>query len=144
MIHHLGALGERRLNITSHALDRYIERVRPTLDRDQALDDLRRLLNGAPTGPAPTWMRGKQEGPGIGENLTVWIHLTDDIALAVDFPVGHPPLVVTCIARGGRSDAQLARNSRWRRNRALERNRRKSSGPRDERPRRRDWNEEAA
>src|SRR4051812_18838316 len=103
------------LGISDHAVDRYIERVKPTLTRREATKDLRRLARsvGSITTERPDW---------VGEACHVdgWLLLGDDIALPVlKTPVGW--LAKTVLARGVlppgvrrmRNRAKAARR-RWR------------------------------
>lgn len=103
------------LGISDHAVDRYIERVKPTLTRREATKDLRRLARsvGTITAERPEW---------VGESCYVdgWLLLGDDIALPVlKTPGGW--LAKTVLARGVlppgvrrmRNRAKAARR-RWR------------------------------
>lgn len=85
---------EGHLGISDHAVDRYVERVKPSLTRREAMRDLRRLARtiGTVTTQRPEW---------VGESCHVdgWLLLGEDIAL----PVIRTPrgwLVKTTLARG--------------------------------------------
>lgn len=48
--------------ISRHAVERFIERVRPGIDPDRALAEMRALLAAAtPTPTAPEWVAGQNE-----------------------------------------------------------------------------------
>ena len=81
------------LRVSAHALRRFWERVRPTLDRDQAEDELLRLLpEHAPWGERPEW--AGPEIAGARYELADWLLLGDDICFPVEGDV-----VVTCLTR---------------------------------------------
>lgn len=76
------------MRISEHAVARYQERVKPALGRDDALEDLVRMLALAERRPgAPTWVTSEQDADE-------WFVLADDIA----FPV-RSGQVVTCLTR---------------------------------------------
>lgn len=122
--------------LTRHAVERYIERVKPMLDYEQALDELARLLKMADWGaPAPTWAQTRRDATG-------WVVIADSIA----FPVVTNRLM-TCLTRGEvGAELRLLRAGEPRGDRARrQRKRKKQHGKvaRDERRRARAVREEA-
>lgn len=84
-------VGGRKLFIIEHAVERYQERVKPALDRPQALAELRQLLPSATlTSSRPSWVIS-----GAPRPRPEWVVLTDSIV----FPVMRGALV-TCLTRG--------------------------------------------
>jgi hypothetical protein len=98
------------VKLTSHAVDRYRERVRPGLDVQHARIDLERLLSlGEITSWAPCWLQPRQH-QAAAFYLTV-----GDISLPLDPNREDRERLValTCLVRGSLSDcARLSRNQR--------------------------------
>lgn len=97
--------------VSDHAADRFIERVRPSLDRRQAKMELARLLRDF--GRRIEWPDWGHDPPE-GDRYTV--EISDGIAVVVD-PVswgGGWPLAVTVITRCGNADGHIGR-AQWRR-----------------------------
>ena len=113
------------LRITLHALERYIERVRPGFTRREAHKDLKALLAVAAPSGRPEWCRGDIP-------TDTWLVVADSIA----FPI-HGGAVVTVMTRGGLTDSErAARNvhkSRKRKRHRFAKVREKSSRLRRER-----------
>jgi len=104
----------REFDLSRHAVERYNERVRPTLDLDQAGDELEQLRAecGEWSEEPPYWVNLPDDYQADG-----WLRLGDGIAFTVERNV-----VVTCLVRGGRSDIgreRRAKRRRARRARAL-------------------------
>ena len=90
------------LNVSSHAIERYRERVKPALDFDPAKLELEALLEIA--GPfetePPEWMRGEQpENDGF-------IELSDGIVAAI-----QGGYVATILTRSGASSVYRQRRN---------------------------------
>lgn len=78
--------------ISSHAVARYMERVKPALDYEQAEEELRRLVGiNAEPGDPPSWLDESTVPPSDG-----YIELSDGICAAV---VGRN--VATVLTRTG-------------------------------------------
>lgn len=105
-----------RVIITTHAIERYIERVRPGLDHDSAKNDILRLaLVGEFSPGPPEW----KEAYAMEWKPTRWLIVGD-----VCFPmVGER--AVTCIVKGS-----LPETMRQERNRARRHERRAASAKR--------------
>jgi hypothetical protein len=122
-------IGARRLKVGAHALERYQERVKPTLDGDPLLADLSRVLLHAELMPvAPAWIWGE-------ERAEEWVVLGDAIA----FPV-LGGVLATCLTRSHPGEENREKMNRGRQERARRRAQpgvRKKHGPvaRDERRR---------
>jgi hypothetical protein len=98
-----------RFIVTDHALDRFVERVRPSLGREQASDELWRLLERARVvGHPPGWYV-----PGGDADADRYVLLTPEIVLpGVQLPSGRIRLM-SCICRGGiGAEARERRNAR--------------------------------
>jgi hypothetical protein len=96
----------RPVRLRDHAVDRYIERVKPALDRHGAVEDLARLIRACAeiTGP-PCWLNGLDfDGHKMGRAFADWLCLGDDVALPLLPSDDGGCMAVTCIARGGISD----------------------------------------
>lgn len=95
-----------RIGFTSHAVERFIERVRPGIDVDVAVREMRAMAQVAEYSPgAPAWCTGVEE---YEERTTGWLVLAD-----IAFPLsghGRKRTAVTCIVRG--SIATVAREAR--------------------------------
>jgi hypothetical protein len=102
----------RELRVTTHCVDRFWERAASGCTTfAAALARLRALAAQAGTvGPAPPW------AGDVGADQ--WIALTDDIGLVV-----HRGRAVTCLVRGGMSDAARAQRNARRRRRPARRGR---------------------
>jgi len=103
------------INLTCHAIARFHERVRPTLDRRAAEDELARLVAiGLITSEAPFWHATRQR-----QRAHAYL-VVGDLVLPLKPQRGDQSVLiaVTCIARGGLSDAARARRNERRRGRA--------------------------
>lgn len=109
----------KRLSLTYHCVDRYIERVRqipfPTQDEREkyAIELCVLLRRHAILQPdSPEWLPGVPNGDADHvSNANEWIVVGDDIA----FPVagrGRSNIVLTCITRGGFSEHRRAMRNR--------------------------------
>jgi hypothetical protein len=98
----------RRILVTAHAVERFVERVRPGLDAAQARGELERILCTAEVGSrAPAWLaeRAVAEGP-------IYV-VVDDVVLPAVPTASGDIRVVTCFARGcWIDDARRRRNAR--------------------------------
>lgn len=80
------------LILEDHAIERYVERVRPTLTFDQAKAELARLLpNAERRHEMPPWADSSRLA-----DASRWLMLGDDIAL----PMNPSGVVKTCLVRG--------------------------------------------
>jgi hypothetical protein len=117
--------------LSDHAIERYQERVRPGLDRQAALEDLRHTLTSAGVWSleAPDWL-DTQHGDGF-------VLLGDDVALPIQAAPDGALVATTCLTRGGmddgRRDVRKARKAKLRAQRAERR--RLRNLPRTARPR---------
>lgn len=113
------AVGAVAIHVSDHAVVRYRERVRPGLDHGQACSDLQRLLeHGFISSRAPLWLRTTQA------QRSAYYLVVGDIALPLDPCTRDRERLValTCLTRGGLSDAVRA-------SRNLKRHRRPSRRP---------------
>lgn len=111
-------MAELPVYFTHHALDRYIERVKPLLDREGARTELRRLveLAPAPTGKPPRWAPRALDR----RNSSRFIAITDGICLALveTTSYGEPSLLaVTVLFRTGMANKDRAKRRAAGRNR---------------------------
>jgi hypothetical protein len=83
----------KAVRLSTHAVERYVERVKPHLGYDEAFEELRALVKGGRGGPPPAWA---PEAP-VGE---VWLHVSDGIALPL-VATGTGWLAETVLIRGG-------------------------------------------
>lgn len=92
----------RLVTVAPHALERYIERVRPAMTPRQAAKDLRRLVaaTGRVLDRPPAWAVRQRHG-----DITGWVALGEDIV----FPVIGGCCIPTCLTRGGLSPAAVER-----------------------------------
>lgn len=91
---------------TTHAIERYVERVRPALTKAAARCELVRLCEVAEVAlERPAWL-------GLGEATDAFLLLGDDVVLPL--VRGHTGWVaITCMTRGCISPAErMARNNR--------------------------------
>lgn len=128
-------VASRPIRIRLHAVERYVERVKPALSIDQAAEDLKQLARTCGRiGRRPAWSSDRLDAPGLGLAFTEWLLLGDDVALPLLASDDGGALAVTCIARGGISEA--AANDRGERRRRPKHNghrRPKPNDPRDAR-----------
>lgn len=100
-------IDDHTIHFTVHALDRYRQRVKASLSRDQALSDLLLLKESATIGPAPEWVEMGREGL-LGTSIDTWLFYGDDIS----FPI-QDTMAITCVSRGSISDiTRVARNNK--------------------------------
>lgn len=105
-----------RLGLTNHAVERYVERVKPTFDFSEARRELQRLcdLAGEPSRERPDWHFLPEHATEAAE---FYLTLSDGICAAV-----KGTDVVTVLTRGGSSPAHRAnKRERKRRQRARRR-----------------------
>ena len=94
--------------LTGHALDRYRERVKPGLLRNEAEADIISLQSIARLGSAPSWAENAREGLlATDPNIDRWLFLGYDVA----FPLIDGK-AITCIAKGGISQATRMKRKR--------------------------------
>lgn len=113
--------------LTTHAIRRYQERVKPALTRAQAADELERLLPLATVDDEPPhWLTEDnlhEDAPG--HHVTAWAHLSDGVVLPLEHDIAGDLLAVTVLTNGGLSPASRARrnarNHRRRSRRAMRR-----------------------
>lgn len=105
----------RAVRLRAHAVDRYIERVKPALDRPAAVEDLARLVQAcARIDGAPGWMRGGDLSRLVSE-FAQWLWIGDDVALPLLPSDDGGFLAVTCVARGHISESAQAHRAHMRR-----------------------------
>lgn len=121
--------GVGRLLLSRHAVERFIERARPTLTFELAVDELRRLLQTCGQRiERPAWV---SDDTDVLDDACSWVSLTEDIVVVVNEPKPDVLVACTCLARGHISDLARAHRARLRRARA---DRRRFAGdPRDAR-----------
>lgn len=103
-----------RIGLTDHAIQRYVERVKPQMLRRHAQAELERLVEmaGEP-GPVPDWMRPKVPCQALV--------LSDGIALVIVSEDGRLT-AATCMVRGTLSpEVRAAQKAAKRRRRAQRR-----------------------
>jgi hypothetical protein len=114
-------VGDREFHVHRHVVERYHERVRPTLDGELLERDLRRMLAGAEIMQvAPLWVTATA-------NAVEWIMLGDSIA----FPVGDDNRVITCLTvaePGDENRERMRERGRDRRARNAQPGKRKKHG----------------
>lgn len=95
-------IGQQRIRFTQHALDRFVERVRPAIStRRAALREMRRLavLSGHVTDAPPVWLPHSRPADA-------WLLVGDDIALPLHVCRGRlvatSTLVRGCLTAGER------------------------------------------
>lgn len=99
------AMGVLEVIVSTHALDRYAQRVRPALTRDQASHDLERLIatHGHLDTQPPPWLRA---APG-----RAYLHLGDDVCLPLAGAPGGWVAVTTAVRGSMPHEARQARNA---------------------------------
>lgn len=96
---------------SDHAIDRYMERVRPGIeDREQAKQELLRLLANTDRGNPPDWLPDYYAAPG-----QLYAEIAPGIVVPLE-PKANCLLAVTIMCRAGWSDAE--RRARRRKKRA--------------------------
>lgn len=108
------AVGAVAIRLSDHAVIRYRERVRPGLEHGQAHRDLERLLRyGFISSRAPLWLHTTQA------QRSAYYLIVGDIVLPLDpYPRDRQRLVaLTCLTRGGLSNAARASRNLKRRRR---------------------------
>lgn len=104
------SLGVADVRFTSHAVERYIERVRPGSDLSSATRDLAAMvyvMTFAPT--PPPWLDGRLRRDG-----DAYLILGDVAFVLRTSTSSQPWSAVTCMARGTISEATRQRRSRRR------------------------------
>lgn len=89
--------------ITTHAAERYRERVKPHLSLDRARWELEQLaaVAGPPSPNPPAWIKRLEPAP-------LWLEISDGLALALS----HRGVALTVLIRAGLSEgAREARNA---------------------------------
>lgn len=84
--------------LTDHAVDRFVERVRPGLDRQAAQVQLERLVVGVPVVPMPTWCL--EEMRGTGEPGQEVAEITGEIVLPLRTDERGRLVAVSCLTKG--------------------------------------------
>lgn len=107
--------GKATIRLTEHCVERYQQRFRPALDIEAARTDLARLLDVADVvADPPRWLaeRAEQWAPA-------YALIGDDCVLPLVPAEGRSGMLsaVTCLGRGGISDAARAYRSQRRRSR---------------------------
>lgn len=105
----------RRVVLTDHAVERYVDRIRHDWEPEAAELDLTALLESVGTVDGPPEWRARR-GPGSDyEDSRFWAYLGDGIAFPLlPDPAGRDYLVaMTCMTKGGM--AASARKARSRR-----------------------------
>ena len=122
--------GVGRVSLSRHAVERYIERVRPALGFANAVDDLRGLLQRCGRRvDRPGWVADDAEVDRHGEEYKdLWVALGEDVVFIVVKPERDIMVVVTCLARGHISDEARSYRGERRRTRSAERRHRRASG----------------
>jgi hypothetical protein len=113
--------------LTTHAIARFRERVRPALAWEQAEAEFRAVLSLAEEAPhPPAWLAGRER-----QSADMYLVLGDLVMpLARSAVTPGRWLVTTCLARGGISDlARKARNDRCQRRHQAEGRRRDPARP---------------
>lgn len=93
------------IEISAHALGRYIERVRPSLTHDQAQDDLARLIatHGQVDPEPPCWLRADPD--------RAYLTLGPDICLPLEPTPRGRWIAVTTAAHGSISEEERRRRN---------------------------------
>jgi hypothetical protein len=111
------AVTDLSIGLTSHAVDRFQERVRPGLSHEQAEEELGRLIRfGEVSSAPPRWLADTQR------QRAAFYLLVGDIVLPLDpHPAQRERLqALTCLVAGGISEAaRERRNSLRARRRSL-------------------------
>lgn len=128
------------IRVTDHAIERYVDRVKPCLTIDQAREEVRRLFEtvvGFSKAP-PYWhAQGRERTP-----FELYAMVGDGIAFGI-----KDGLAITCLTRGGYSDeVREAQNTRKAAKRTVKRAKRYKGRDRFQtlqdragQPRRKDW-----
>jgi len=94
--------------LSSHAIERYRDRVKPHLTFEEAGDELRRLVRHATiSSQRPSWTNDERED-------ATYAVLSDGIVLVVLSDQYAARIAVTCLTRGGVSDEARAKRNRRR------------------------------
>lgn len=104
------------IHLSSHAIERFHQRVRPGLDLDSAGDELSRLVAiGELSDTAPPWHAHRQ-----AQEAHAYL-IVADLVLPLQPAQDDPSalVAVSCIPRGGLSDAARARRNGRRRSQRL-------------------------
>lgn len=103
--------------VSDHAADRFVERVRPSMDRRQASVELARLLREfGRRVPWPSWHDDSEFVPDKPGRFC--LEISDGIVVVVDpeSSFGSWPLAVTILTRGGHGEGHTGR-AQWKRKR---------------------------
>jgi hypothetical protein len=116
------------LELSAHACDRYVERIRPALERESGARELARLIceQGRLVADPPGWLAERQRA----EPADAYVVVGDDLVLPVRISGGRFPVAVavTCLDRSGVSELARAGRNRRRRARAARRRDRRAGG----------------
>jgi hypothetical protein len=114
------------IRLTNHAVDRYIERVKPALDRDAARSELQALVRaaGEPSSEQPEWHA--REVP-----CSLYLEISDGIVATV-----QEQAVTSVITRGGSGPDAKERRKREKKKRQADRKHQRKTLYRSGRPER--------
>jgi hypothetical protein len=124
-----------RIRFTEHAVERFNERVRPTLDRGAAFAEMRRVAAlGSIQPTAPDWASGPSRDGTAGPQETLGWLVVGDVAfplIAPDQP-GWAYSAATCLTRGAlggelRREKNRRKSKRGMRKRAAKNSERRNS-----------------
>lgn len=107
-----------RIVLSKHAVQRYVDRVRPGLDTGRAAAELETLLRvGEFVERPPAWAADAR----VTQTTVGWVLLTDGVAMPVEQKLGHM-LAMTVVTRGGMTPERRARrNAKAKRRREIRR-----------------------
>jgi hypothetical protein len=116
------------LELSPHACDRYVERIRPTLEREAAPRELARLVweQGRVLADPPAWLADRQRA----EPADAYVLVGDELVLPVRVAGGRFPIAVavTCLDRSGISERARQRRNHRRRELSARRRERRRGG----------------
>ncbi len=118
------------LELSAHACDRYVERIRPALEREVGARELARLIweQGRLVADPPSWLAERQRA----EPADAYVLVGDDgeLVLPVRKSGGRFPVAVavTCLDRTGVSELARQGRNRRRRERAARRRQARAGG----------------
>jgi hypothetical protein len=103
------------LELSAHACARYVERIRPALERDAAARELARLIweQGRIVADPPAWLAERQRA----EPADAYVLVGDELVLPLRVAGGRFPVAVavTCLYRTGISELTRQRRNGTRR-----------------------------